>query len=252
MSADEPPGPPIPHARPDIGDAERRAVIAALDRAWVGAGGEAGRKLESAVAAAVSSGSAALEVALRVTGVAGELVAVPAYCCASIERAVLRAGGTPYLVDADPADLSFPPGTLASLAGRCKAAVVVHQFGIPAASAAEAAGSPVTVIEDVTTCAGGTVGGRPAGTFGRFAVLSFSATKLICGGEGGALAGSPEDVDAARRWTDPESDLPPDAPVPHAKMADLACALAAAQLARLPELLDRRAGIARLYDEALG
>ena len=260
MSPDRPDCPPIPHSRPLLGAAERRAVLATLDRLWVGAGGAASREFEGALAAAfgrpaalaVSSGSAALEVALRVAEVTGDLVAIPAFACASIERAVVRAGGHPYRVDADPGDLSFPPGALGLLAGRCKAAIVVHQFGLPAASAVKAADAPLTVIEDVTTCAGGRVMGHPAGAFGRLAVMSFSATKMLCAGEGGAVVGSAEDVAAARRWTDPESGLPPDAPVPHAKMPDMACALARVQLSRLPEFVARRAEIARAYDEALG
>jgi perosamine synthetase len=250
----------IPHSRPQLGHRERLAVLETLNRSWVGAGGNASRRLEDALSAAfqspaavaVSSGSAALEVALRVVDADGELVAIPAFACPSIERAVVRAGGRPYLVDADPHDLSFPPGALRSLAGKCKAAIVVHQFGLPAASAAEAADVPIAVIEDVTTCVGGRVMGRAVGTFGRFAVMSFSATKMLCGGEGGAVVGSVEDVSAARRWVDPESDLPLDAPVPHAKMPDMSCALARVQLERLSEFVNRRAEIAELYDKTLG
>lgn len=260
MSADSAYGMLIPHSRPQLGREERLAVLATLDRGWVGAGGEASREFENALAAAfqrpaalaVSSGSAALEVALRVADVVGERVAIPAFACASIERAVVRAGGRPYLVDADPDDLSFPPGTLRSLAGQCKVAILIHQFGLPAASATEVADAPMAVIEDATTCVGGHVLGRAVGAFGRFVVMSFSATKMLCGGEGGAVVGSAEDVEAARRWTDPESDLPPDAPVPHAKIPDMACALAATQLTRLAEFVTRRADIARLYDETLG
>lgn len=260
MWSDSAHGLTIPHSRPQLGHGERLAVLATLDRSWVGAGGEASREFEDALSAAferpaamaVSSGSAALEVALRAADVAGERVAIPAFACSSIERAVVRAGGRPYLVDADPDDLSFPPGVLRSLARHCKAAIVIHQFGLPAASAAEAADVPMAVIEDATTCVGGRVMGRAVGAFGRFVVMSFSATKMLCGGEGGAVVGSIQDIQAARRWIDPESDLPPDAPVLHAKMPDLACALARVQLRRLPEFVARRADIARLYDEALG
>lgn len=251
---------PIPHSRPQFGRRERLAVLATLNRSWVGAGGEASRELEHALrtlfgrpaAAAVASGSAALELALRVVGVAGELVAAPAFACGSIARAIVRSGGHPYLVDVEPNDLSFPPGVLRSLAGTCRAAILVHQFGLPAAAAAEAIDAPIAVIEDVTTCIGDRMMGRTVGGSGRLVVMSFSATKMVCGGEGGAVLGSAEDIEAVRRWTDPESDLPPDAPVPHAKMADLACALARAQLERLPEFVARRAEIAHQYDEALG
>jgi perosamine synthetase len=251
---------PIPHSRPQLGHEERLAVLATLDRSWVGAGGEASRGLEEALTVAferpaavtVSSGSAALEVALRVADVTGELVALPAFACGSIGRAVVRAGGRPYLVDADPDDLSFPPGALRSLGGTCKAAIVVHQFGLPAASATEVADVPMAVIEDATTCVGGRLMGHAVGAFGRFVVMSFSATKMLCGGEGGAIVGSAVDLEAARRWIDPESDLPIDAPVSRAKMSDIACAMAQVQLRRLSEFVARRTQLARLYDESLG
>lgn len=260
MSTNKTEGSRIPHSRPQLGAGERLAILATLDRSWVGAGGEATRELEAALAksfgrpaaVAVSSGSAALEIALRVAGVTGELVAIPAFACGSIERAVVRSGGRPYLVDIDPSDLSFPPGTLRSLADRCKAAILVHQFGVPAAAAAEAAEGPMTIIEDVTTCIGGSLMERPVGSFGRLVVMSFSATKMLCGGEGGAVVGCVSDIEMARKWADPESDLPIDAPVVHAKMSDMACALASVQLGRLQEFLSRRAEIARLYDEVLG
>jgi len=250
----------IPHSRPQLGRAEQSAVLATMTRGWVGAGGEASRQFESALATtfgrpaalAVSSGSAALEIALRVTDVDRELVAIPAFACASIQRAVVRAGARPFLIDVGPNDLSFPRGSLRAAARHCKAAILIHQFGLPAASATETNGVPITVIEDATTCVGGQLGDRAVGSFGRFVVISFSATKMLCGGEGGAVVASLEDVEAARRWADPESDLPFDAPVPHGKMSDLACALARVQLGRLAEFLRRRADIAQLYDEALG
>jgi len=260
MSASPDCGATIPHSRPDLGHQERTAVLAVLARSWVGTGGVASRELEQALQTtfsrpavlALSSGSAALEIALRITDVAGELVAIPAFACASIERSVVRAGGRPHLVDVAPDDLSFPLGALGSLAGRCKAAILVHQFGLPAAAAMEARDVPMTVIEDATTCAGGQLAEQAVGTFGRFSVISFSATKMMCGAEGGALMGTYEDIELARQWANPESDLPMDLPVLHAKMPDLSCALAHAQLKRLDYFLRRRAEIAHRYDEFLG
>src|ERR1700730_3490398 len=81
MSSDSAYALPIPHSRPQLGHRERLAVLATLDRCWVGAGGAASREFEDALTAAferpaavaVSSGSAALEVALRIADVTGEL-----------------------------------------------------------------------------------------------------------------------------------------------------------------------------------
>src|SRR5450755_286803 len=81
MSSDSGYGLPIPHSRPQLGPGERMAVMATMDCSWVGAGGAASGEFEEDLAAtferpaavATSSGSAALEVALRVTDVTGEL-----------------------------------------------------------------------------------------------------------------------------------------------------------------------------------
>jgi perosamine synthetase len=226
----------------------------------VGGGGEEGERfsrrlatyLGRASAVPVSSGTAALEIALRVVDVREGAVGMPAFSCASIERAIVRAGGVPLLIDVDPGDLSLPQMILESLSDSCVAVVLVHQFGIPAASALQAKKVPIPVIEDVTTTVGGTVDGQSVGTFGRLTVLSMAATKMLCAGEGGAVAGDGTDVDRAREWTDPESHLPGDAPVPNAKLSAMACAMANVQLRRLPEFIARRAEIASYYDEVLG
>lgn len=250
----------VPHSRPLLGEAERQAVMATFDASWVGAGGEACAQFAAQVATSlnrpaaipVASGSAALEIALRVIGVRHERVAMPAFSCASIERAIVRAGAQPHVLDADPTDLSFRPGDLSTAGQSCVAAVLVHQFGLPAGAVAEVAGLRMPVVEDLTAGIGATTAGREVGTFGNSAVLSFSSTKVVCAGEGGAIAGDVVDIERASQWADPESALPADQPVGNAKLSAMACALGCVQLRRLPELLARRRQIAAYYDEVLG
>jgi perosamine synthetase len=250
----------IPHSRPWLGDEDREAVLAAIDRSWVGAGGETSAAfahqlagyLGRSAAVPVSSGTTALEIALRVIGATGRDVAVPAYACASLVRAVVRAGAKPLLVDVDPADLSIPAAAVESLARRTAAILLVHQFGLPAACSVEASEAPVPVVEDVTAGLGARLAGRLTGSFGRLVIVSLAATKLLCAGEGGAIAGGEGDLEDARLWVDPESSLPDEDPVGNAKLSALACALGQAQLAKLPQFLDRRREIARYYDQRLG
>ena len=250
----------IPHSRPLLGDAERDAVLSTLERGWVGAGGEIAERFSDEIAAylgraaavPVSSGTAALEIALRIIGVEGDAVAVPAFSCASIERAIVRAGGIPHLVDVDPNDLSFPLDQLESLSEICVALVLVHQFGVPARCAPAARNLRAAVVEDVTTGLGGTLGDHRVGTFGQIAALSMSATKMLCAGEGGAIAGEMPDIDLAQQWLDPESALPPEAPVFNAKLSAVAAALASVQLRRLRGFIARRSEIASYYDAVLG
>lgn len=250
----------IPHSRPTIGIMERDAVLSTLEASWVGAGGENSRHLEDELAdyfrrdsaLPVASGSAAIEIALRVIGTEGSAVAMPAYSCMSIKRAIVRAGGVPLELDVDARDLSFQSGTLTSLPESCAAIVLVHQFGLPARAGREVPGLTIPVVEDVTASVGATAaGGQAVGTSGRMTVMSFSATKMVCAGEGGALVGDAMDIERARAWADPESTLPAWAPVPNAKMSAMACSLARVQLGRLPELISRRRQIARYYDQVL-
>src|SRR5438046_8651193 len=106
----------IPHSKPSItdDDAERVArvvrsgqlaqgpEVAALER-------ELAARLGVQDAAAVASGSAALELALGALGVgAGDDVLIASYVCDALYHAVRRVGATPVLVDADAATLSLP------------------------------------------------------------------------------------------------------------------------------------------------
>ncbi len=202
-------------------------------------------------AVAVSSGTTALEIALRTIGVEGGRVAIPAYACPSIHRAVTRAGASPLLVDVDEDDLSLPSAFLDSTSADCRAIVVVHQFGLPASCARYASNLSAAVIEDLTTALGAKLGQDPVGRVGRLVILSMAATKLICSGVGGALAGDSVDLNEARRWIDPESSLPDEAPVPNAQLSEMSCAMGLAQLRKLPSFLARRSAIAAHYDHVL-
>lgn len=250
----------IPHSRPFLGEHERDAVLATIERGWVGAGGPESHRfsrdlanlLRQPVSLPVSSGTVALEIALRVVGVQGHRVALPAFACMSIHRAVTRAGGVPYLVDVDPIDLSFPSDCLESVARTCSALILIHQFGLPAGCARHVERLSLAIVEDVTAGVGATVGAQHTGRFGRLTVLSLAATKMLCAGEGGAIAGRSSDIEHARRWINPESALPLAEAVPNAKLSDVACALGRSQLGKLAFFLDRRATIASYYDQALG
>jgi perosamine synthetase len=249
----------IPHSRPLIGLAEQAAVLKVLESGFVGVGGEEEKRFARSLAASVrrsaaigvASGTAALEVALRVVGAAGGRVALPAFGCLSIERAVRRAGCQPSFFDVDRDHLSFPTGILAEASESCAAAVVVHQFGLPSPTVVEATPA-MAVVEDFTTAAGGSVAGTAVGSFGRIGVLAMSATKLLCAGAGGALVGGVADIEVARAWIRPESALPRELPVPNAEMPEIAAALARVQLGRLHEFLERRLAIARHYLEWAG
>jgi len=245
----------IPHSRPSItpDDAERVArvvrsgqltqgpEVAAFER-------ELAARLGVQDAAAVASGTAALELALAALDVGpGDEVLIPTYVCDALHHAVCHVGATPVLVDADPASQSLSAkDALARRTRRTRAVIVPHAFGLTADLEPFAA-LEVPVIEDCAQALGAELdGGRPAGSAGALAVCSFYATKMIAAGEGGAVAGPSALIARVRerRDYDERQTL---APRTNAKLTDMAAALARSQLVRLDAFIARRRGLAARY-----
>ncbi len=149
-------------------------------------------------AAALSSGTAALHLALLVAGVerGDEVWCSDLTFVASVNAAVYT-GAAPVFIDADAATWTLDPSLLAqgladaARRGRLpKALIAVDLYGqccdLPAIEAA-CAEHGVVLIEDAAEALGATCHGRPAGGFGRFGVFSFNGNKIITTSGGGAL-----------------------------------------------------------------
>ena len=212
---------------------------------------ELAQRLGVAAAAAVSSGSAGLELALRALDVgAGHEVIIPTYACDALYHAVTRCGATPVLADADPDTLGLSADDAARRrTARTRAVIVVHPFG-RAVDLADFQRLGVALVEDCAQTLGATLGGRPVGARGGLTVCSFYATKLLTTGEGGAVAGPAELVAHARdtRDYDQQTELTPRF---NYKMTDMQAALGRSQLARLDTFIARRRALAARYRLAL-
>ena len=204
-------------------------------------------RLGAAAAAAVSSGSAALELALRALDVGpGHEVIIPTYACDALYHAVTRCGATPVLADADPETLGLSAAdAIRRRTTRTRAAIVVHPFGL-AVDLDDFQRLGVALVEDCAQTLGATLGGRPVGARGGLAVCSFYATKLLTTGEGGAVTGPAHLVARVRdaRDYDERADLTPRF---NYKMTDMQAALGQSQLARLDAFIARRRAIAARY-----
>jgi perosamine synthetase len=233
-------------------------VAAVVRRGWVAAGPEVAAferelaaRLGTEAVAAVSSGSAALELALRALEVgSGDEVVIPTYVCDALHHAVTRTGATPVLADADPATLSLSARDVRTrLTSRTRCLIVPHAFGL-AVDLAPFLALGVPVVEDCAQTLGARLDGQVVGSFGALAVCSFYATKLVTTGEGGAVAGPAALVERVRdaRDYDEHDDLVPRV---NAKLSDLAGALGRSQLARLDAFVARRRAIAARYREQL-
>jgi dTDP-4-amino-4,6-dideoxygalactose transaminase len=249
----------IPHSRPTLTEADAERVARVIRSGQIAQGPEVTafeRELADRLgvddAAAVSSGSAALELGLRALGVRpGDEVLVPTYVCDALHHAVTRCGATPVLADADPGTLSLSADDAKRrLTARTRGVIVPHAFGL-AVDLAPFLALGVPVLEDCAQALGATVQGRPAGSRGRLAICSFYATKVMTTGEGGAVAGPAALVGQVReaRDYDEREDL---APRFNYKLTDMQAALGRGQLGRLDGFVERRRAIAARYRARLG
>lgn len=149
-------------------------------------------RLGRAHALAVSSGTAALSIAMGMLDVGpGDEVLLPGYFWVSCASAVVRAGAIPRLVDIDDTFSMDPADLERTIGGRSKAILMVHMSGATGEldrilDIARRAGVPV--IEDVAQANGGSYRGQPLGSFGDVAIFSFQFNKAITAGEGGLVA----------------------------------------------------------------
>ncbi len=214
---------------PHMGDDERRLLLDAFDSNWIAPLGPHVDAFERELAeivgvphvAALSSGTAALHLALRLVGVEpGDEVVIPTLTFVASATPVTYQGATPVFVDVDPATWTLDPNLLEDAlerktrSGRPPAAVmpvdlygqcadyealeaICGRFGVPLVEdAAEALGASYGSPEGVR--AAGSFG-RAAGSFGRAGVVSFNGNKILTTSGGGALASHDgELVDQAR------------------------------------------------------
>jgi dTDP-4-amino-4,6-dideoxygalactose transaminase len=221
------------------------AEVAAFEREFAACVGARG-------AVALSSGSAALHLALLALGVGeGDEVVIPSFVCSALHHAVTHCGATAVLADADPVSLSLDPGDVKRRLGpRTRAVIVPHPFGL-ATPMAEFMALGVPIVEDCAQAIGALDDGRPVGSRGAIAVFSFYATKMLTTGEGGMVTASdPDLLERVRdlREYDEREELRPRF---NAKLTDMQAALGRAQLARLGAFISRRRDLARLYRERL-
>ncbi len=144
-------------------------------------------------AIALSNGSVALELALRVHGIGpGDEVIVSARSFVASASCVSVLGATPVFSDVDPISQNMSAATIAPLiTAKTRAVIPVHLAGWPCdmpAIMALAEANDLIVIEDTAQAVGARIDGRMAGSFGHAAVFSFCQDKIIStGGEGGML-----------------------------------------------------------------
>jgi perosamine synthetase len=137
--------------------------------------------------------SSAMAIALRIAGVApGDLVATTSFACMGTNAPIANAGAIPSWIDVDPeTGLMSPDDLRRRLTPDTRAVILYHLAGYPAPAleiAAICREAGVCLIEDCDNAMLATVDGRPVGSFGDFAILSFYPNRMINAGDGGAIA----------------------------------------------------------------
>ena len=267
----------IPLSAPDIAKTDIVAVVRVLRSRRLSRGPQA-EQFESAMASyigvphaiAVSSGTAALHLALLALGIGlGDEVIVPSFAFVAVASAVRYVGGTPVFVDIGDESLNLSPNAAeAAITLRTRAIIAVHTFGRPAdlpALLEIAQRHKLALIEDACEALGAEIGGRRVGSFGDAAVFGFYPNKQITAGEGGMVVTL--HGDAAQRMRTLRNHGRHDSHTAAAnsggagldhvelgynyRLSEMQCALGLAQLGRIEPILARREAIARRYGELL-
>jgi dTDP-4-amino-4,6-dideoxygalactose transaminase len=213
-------------------------------------------------ALALSSGSAALHLALVVLGIGpGDEVACSSFTFSSSANAIVYAGATPVFVDCDDTWTMDPELLDQALAERprIKAVIPVDLYGQCCdydAIAAVCKPRGVTVVQDAAESLGAFYRGAPAGGQGAFAAFSFNGNKVITTSGGGMLVSRDrERLEHARKLSTQARE-----PVPHYehteigfnyRLSNLLAAVGRAQLEVLPERVAARRRINARYRELL-
>ena len=191
---------------PHIGPNELEYVKQAFNENWIAPLGphvdafEQGLQVltQSSHAAALSSGTSAIHLALILLGVKkGDLVFCQSITFSASANPIAYQGATPVFIDSEQETWNMDPNLLqdaleeAKINGKLpKAIIPVHLYGMPAKmdeilSIAKEYNIPV--IEDAAEALGSSIENKPCGSFGEFGVLSFNGNKIITTSGGGAL-----------------------------------------------------------------
>ncbi len=261
---------------PHIGPDELALVTEAFETNWVAPVGPHVDAFEAEFAAAVgarhavavSSGTAALHLALRLVGVErGDEVLVSDFTfCASVNP-ILYEGGVPVFIDSERTSWNLDPNLVEdafkarSAGGRqAKALVAVHLYGQtadldPLVELCERYG--VALVEDAAEALGASYKGQSPGVFGEAGIFSFNGNKIITTSGGGMLVTDDGALAAhARKLATQARD---DAPhYEHSevgfnyRMSNVLAGIGRGQLRRLEDRVQARRGVFELYREQLG
>ena len=261
---------------PHLGDTERDFVEEAFRTNWVAPLGpnvdaferEMADLVGAKHAAALSSGTAAIHIALRLLGVgAGDTVFCSTLTFAASANPIVYQGAHPVFIDSDDVSWNMSPAALeralawADAEGRLpKAVIVVNLYGQSAdmdALGALCERYGVPIVEDAAESLGARYKGRASGTLGKLGIFSFNGNKIITTSGGGMLlAEDPELIKRAMFLATQARDTAPH--YQHSeigynyRMSNILAGVGRGQLQVLAQRVEARRAIFERYATALG
>lgn len=249
---------------PAVGEEEVAAAAEAIRSGWLTSGPRAaelerraGELLEADYVLALSSGTAALHLALLAVGVGpGDEVITTSLTWPATANVILHAGATPVFADIRAGDLNIDPERVAALVGpKTKAILPVHLYGQPADLDPLLALGPA-VVEDAAHAFESRYRDRKIGALSAATCFSLYATKNVAAGEGGllatndpAVAGAVDDLRVMRRGHGALYDIA--VPGYKANLSDVLAAIALVQLDKLDRHRAVRERHFAAYDDAV-
>lgn len=260
----------IPVNSPLLDGDESRYLQECIATGWLSSEGGFVERFERECAArvgrthgvAVSSGTAALEIAVAALGLGpGDEVILPTFTIISCAAAILRAGATPIFVDSDARTWNMDVDQIQPLLNRrTRAIMAVHTYGLPVEMdpvLTLARDHGLHVIEDAAEAHGLQYRGKPCGSFGDISTFSFYANKLVTTGEGGmVLTDDPAIAErcrslrnlcfgSGRRFVHEELGW-------NYRMSNLQAAVGVAQLEQLDRFIQIKRAMGQRYSDRLG
>ena len=255
---------------PTMHGEEQKYVQEAFDTNWVAPLGPNVNAFEKEMAAytgcghaaALSAGTAAIHLALKLIGAgAGDVVFVSDLTFSATCNPIVYENATPVFIDAEPDTWNMSPEALKRAFEKYpkpKAVICVHLYGTPARLdeiMAICEEHQVPMIEDAAESLGSTYKGRYTGPFGKYGIYSFNGNKIITTSGGGMLVS--DDEEATRRATflatqarDPARHYQHSQIGYNYRMSNVTAGIGRGQLLHLEEHKTKKKEIYRQYKEA--
>ena len=262
----------IPLATPTMHEDEIRFVQEAFEKNWIAPLGFNCDNFETEMAAylgenrhglALSSGTAALHLAMKLAGVKpGDTVLCSDMTFAATVNPVSYEGGRQVFIDSEYETWNMDPKALEKAFEKypeAKVVVLVHLYGTPAKMdeiLAICGKHGAILIEDAAEALGASYRGRNCGTFGPYNIISFNGNKIITSSGGGMLMTEEKAArDKAFFWATQSRENFPwyqhEEIGYNYRMSNVVAGIGRGQLMHLQEHVDRKAAIYRRYQEGL-